>query len=166
MEKKFQNLNLKFLKHLKINKTILELIVIKGGIIIYIREDLEEKRSYVFTRFPSNLSEFRNTSTIITDVTLDDLLKAFEEFLKKQKLKMPASATVTKKEYSVDERSNMIRGIIKLKGKRNFLELFDDISKPYVIVTFLSVLDLAKKNEILITQDNNFGEIFIEGSKV
>ena len=43
MEKKFQNLNLKFLKHLKINKTILELIVIKGGIIIYIREDLEKE---------------------------------------------------------------------------------------------------------------------------
>lgn len=124
--------------------------------------DLEEKRSYVFTRFPSNLSEFRNTSTIITDVTLDDLLKAFEEFLKKQKLKIPASATVTKKEYSVDERSNMIRGIIKLKGKMNFLDLFDDISKPYVIVTFLSVLDLAKKNEIIITQNNNFGDIFIE----
>ena len=43
MEKKYQNLNLKFLKHLKINKTILELIVIKGGIIIYIREDLEKE---------------------------------------------------------------------------------------------------------------------------
>ena len=128
--------------------------------------DLEEKRSYVFTRFPSNLSEFRNTSTIITDVTLDDLLKAFEEFLKKQKLMMPASATVTKKEYSVDERSNMIRSIIKSKGKMNFLDLFDDISKPYVIVTFLSVLDLAKKNEIIITQNNNFGEIFIEGCKI
>ena len=60
----------------------------------------------------------------------------------------------------------MIRKIIKLKGKMNFLDLFDDISKPYVIVTFLSVLDLAKKNEIIITQDNNFGEIYIEGSKI
>ena len=128
--------------------------------------ELEEKRSYVFTKVPSNLNEFRTTSTVITDVTLDDLLKAFEEFLKKQKLKEPTSATVTKKEYSIDERSNMIRKIIKLKGKTNFLELFDDISKPYVIVTFLSVLDLAKKNEILITQDNNFGEIYIEGSRV
>ena len=43
MGKKCQNLNLKFLKHLIINKTILELMAIKGGIIIYIREDLEKE---------------------------------------------------------------------------------------------------------------------------
>ena len=128
--------------------------------------ELEKKRSFVFTRIPSNLNEFKNTSTVITDVSLDDLLKAFEDFLKKQKLKEPTSTTITKKEVSVEDRSNDIRKIIKLKGKINFIDLFDDISKPYVIVTFLSVLDLAKKNEILITQNNNFGEIYIEGSKV
>lgn len=128
--------------------------------------ELEKKRSFVFTRIPSNLNEFKNTSTVITDVSLDDLLKAFEDFLKKQKLKEPTSTTITKKEVSVEDRSNDIRKIIKLKGKINFIDLFDDISKPYVIVTFLSVLDLAKKNEILITQNNNFGEIYIEGSKI
>lgn len=43
MEKKYQNLNLKFLKHLIINKIILELMAVKGGIIIYIRKDLEKE---------------------------------------------------------------------------------------------------------------------------
>ena len=43
MEKKYQNLNLKFLKHLIINKTILELMEIKGGIIIYIRKEIKSR---------------------------------------------------------------------------------------------------------------------------
>ena len=88
------------------------------------------------------------------------------QFLKRQKSKKPSVTTVTKKEFSVEERNNSIRKIIKDRGKINFLDLFDDISKPYVIITFLSILDLSKKSEIIITQDKNFGEIYLEGSNI
>ncbi len=124
---------------------------------------LEEKRSYVYTKLPSNLNEFRNETKLSTNITLNDLLNAFEEFLKRQKLQEPKTTTVTKKEISLESRCKMIRSIIKERGKVNFLDLFDDISKPYVIVTFLSILDLSKKNEIVITQDKNFGNIYLEG---
>lgn len=124
---------------------------------------LEEKRSYVYTKLPSNLNEFRNETKLNTNITLNDLLNAFEEFLKRQKLQEPKTTTVTKKEISLESRSIMIRNIIKDRGKVNFLDLFDDISKPYVIVTFLSILDLSKKREIVITQDKNFGDIYLEG---
>ena len=126
---------------------------------------LEEKRSYVYTKLPSNLSEFRNETKLNTNITLDALLSAFEEFLKRQKLQEPKSTTVIKKEISLESRCITIRNILKEKGKINFLDLFDDISKPYVIVTFLSILDLSKKNEIVITQDKNFGDIYLEGCK-
>ena len=124
---------------------------------------LEEKRSYVYTKLPSNLSEFRNETKLSTNITLNDLLNAFEEFLKRQKLQEPKTTTVTKKEISLESRCIMIRSIIKERGKINFLDLFDNISKPYVIVTFLSILDLSKKSEIVITQDKNFGDIYLEG---
>lgn len=124
---------------------------------------LEEKRSYVYTKLPSNLNEYRKNNELSTDITLNDLLNAFECFLKRKKSMEPQTTTVTKKEFSLEERNKQVRDIIRLKGKINFLELFDDISKPYVIVTFLSVLDLVKKNEIVITQNKNFGEIYLEG---
>ena len=127
---------------------------------------LEERRSYVYTKLPSNLNEFREEDKLNTYITLNDLLNAFEEFLKRQKSKKPSVTTVTKKEFSVEERNNSIRKIIKDRGKINFLDLFDDISKPYVIITFLSILDLSKKSEIIITQDKNFGEIYLEGSNI
>ena len=53
---------------------------------------------------------------------------------------------------------------IRRCGKSTLLDLFEEVSKPYVIVTFLSILDMSKNKEIIITQDNNFGQIYIDGS--
>ena len=128
--------------------------------------DLEEKRSMVYTKIGSNLNEFRNTNIPLSnDVSLDDLVAAFKEFLKRQELKKPIDARVTKKELSVEERIISIRNIIKQKKKINFLDLFEEVSKPYVIVTFLGILDMTKNKEIVLTQKNNFGEIYIEGCR-
>ena len=69
---------------------------------------------------------------------------------------------ITKKEYSVAHRSIEIKNILHKKKKVYFEELFDILSKEYVVVTFLSILDLAKKQEININQDNNFNKIIIE----
>ena len=63
---------------------------------------------------------------------------------------------------SVKERIVKIRDILKEKKRINFVELFDDFSKPYVVVTFLSVLEMAKNREITLKQDNNFDNIYLE----
>ena len=125
---------------------------------------LEEKRSNLYTKLQSNLNEFKdNNVTLSEGVTLQDLLNAFESFLKRQSMKKPINTTVTKRELSVDDRVKSIRSILKIKNKVNFFDLFEEVSKPYVIVTFLGILDMTKNKEIIITQNNNFGEIFIEG---
>ena len=126
--------------------------------------ELETKRGNVYTKLPENLNEFRKNKELNSDITLDDLLSAFEEFLKRKRLEEPLNTKVTKRELSVEERIKSIRQIIKVKGKVNFLDLFDDISKPYVIITFLSILNMTKNKEIKLSQTNNFGEIYIEGS--
>ena len=69
----------------------------------------------------------------------------------------------TTKEYSIDDRSREIKQIIKTKKKVLFNELFDIYSKDYIVVTFLSILDLAKKQELKIEQSKNFDKIFIVG---
>ena len=126
--------------------------------------ELETKRGNVYTKLPENLNEFRENKELNSDITLDDLLSAFEEFLKRKRLEEPLNTKVTKRELSVEERIKSIRQIIKVKGKVNFLDLFDDILKPYVIITFLSILNMTKNKEIKLSQTNNFGEIYIEGS--
>ncbi len=126
-------------------------------------KELEDKRSEFYTKLPSDLSEYKKEETILFgENDLDDLINAFELFLSRQKLNKPLNTKIMKKELSVKERTHQIRNILKEKRKCHFEELFEEFTKPYVVVTFLSILEMAKNNEILIKQDNNFGEISIE----
>ena len=126
-------------------------------------KQLEEKRSEFYTKLPSDLHEFKDEDYHMNgDCTVDDLINAFELFLERQKMAKPLNTKITKKEYSVSERTIQIRKIIKKRGKCEFTSLFDVLTKPYVVVTFLSVLEMAKNNELLITQDKNFGSILLE----
>lgn len=124
---------------------------------------LEEKRSEVFTKIPSALEEyFDEEKQVTSDLTVNDLIDAFSLYLDRNKFKEPLKTKIVKNEYSVEERCKSIRNILKEKKKMEFTELFDIITKEYVVVTFLSVLELAKNEEIMIKQEKNFGVITIE----
>lgn len=126
-------------------------------------KDLEDKRSEFYTKLPSDLSEFKQEEKLnYGENDIDDLINAFELFLSRQKLNKPLKTKIMKKELSVKERTNQIRNILKTKKSCHFEDLFEELTKPYVVVTFLSILEMAKNNEIFIKQDNNFGEISIE----
>ena len=125
--------------------------------------ELEDKRKEVLTKLPSNLSEYADKSVkLSSDITLDDLLKAFEGYLNRKKLDEPVNKAVTKRELSVEDRCLSIKSYLHNSGKVNFLDLFDEVDKPYVIVTFLGILNLVKSREAVISQEYNFGDIYIE----
>lgn len=125
--------------------------------------ELEYKRKEVLTKLPSNLSEYADKSVkLSSDITLDDLLKAFEGYLNRKKLDEPVNKAVTKRELSVEDRCLSIKSYLHNRGKINFLDLFDEVDKPYVIVTFLGILNLVKSREAVISQEYNFGDIYIE----
>lgn len=128
---------------------------------------LENERKQIFTRLPENLKEYSDTNTMInnSDVSLDDLLKAFQKFLERKKLEQPLHTKITKKEMSVEERTISIRKILNNKKRVNFLELFDVLNKEYVVVTFLAILEMAKQNELKISQEEEYGDIICEVAK-
>ena len=125
-------------------------------------KELEDKRSKSFDKLPSFLDEFKTSETqISSDITLDDLLKALEKFIQKKELEKPLNTVVTRKEYSVYDRSMEIIKTLKFKKKIKFDDLFEVYTRDYIVVTFLSILDLAKKGELLINQDHNLDTIML-----
>ena len=69
----------------------------------------------------------------------------------------------TTKEYSIEERRREIKDILFKKKKVEFIELFTIKSRDYIIVTFLSLLEMAKSNEISLIQNSNFDKLYIIG---
>lgn len=124
---------------------------------------LEEKRFDFYTKVPSDLKDYKSDSVSFDDdITLDDLVKAFQKYLERKNYAKPINTKVTTKEISIHERRRVIKDILKVKGKVEFFELFDEFSKPYVVATFLSILEMAKHKELVIKQENNFDKIYCE----
>ncbi len=126
-------------------------------------QEMEYERKQSFSKLPSELDEFKtNDLSINEDITLNDLIEAFKKFQEKKYFNKPLNTVVTRKEYSIHKRNKEILNILKNKKNINFEELFEIKSKDYVVVTFLSILDLAKKGKLKIKQNNNLDTIVLE----
>ena len=130
-------------------------------------KELEYERKEIFTKEPINLSMYQdNDIKNDGEITLEDLINALNGFLKRKEEEKPRETKITKKELSVTQRTNQIRNILRNKKKVSFFDLFETTTKAYVIVTFLSILEMAKHGEISIIQENNMDNIIINSKEV
>lgn len=124
-------------------------------------KDLELTRKMVFTREPDNLNRYVKEDENSEELGVADLIDAFNNLLKRKELDRPIATKITKKELSVAEKVNKIKNILRNKKRINFEDIFEVSTKEEVIISFLSVLEMVKKDEILLTQEGNFKNIVI-----
>lgn len=124
--------------------------------------EFESKRQEVYTREPDSLDEYKTEETIDYGVDLNDLINAFKSFIDQKEYEKPLNTKITNKEYSITKRSSEIKNILKQKKKINFTDLFEVYNKEYIVITFLSILSMARNGEISIEQESNFNNIVIK----
>lgn len=123
----------------------------------------EEIRSQVYTKIPENYSNYCDGKVEIkVEYEIDDLVNALKNYLIRKKESKPLNTKVTVNEISVSSRRHDIRNLLKTKRRVSFFELFPIISKDYIVATFLAILEMAKSQELIIKQEDNFGEIVCE----
>jgi segregation and condensation protein A len=96
------------------------------------------------------------------EVSLDDLLQAWQNVLKRAKLNQHHQ--VGKAELSVREHMSQILRRLHHEGLLEFSSLFDITSDgiPKLVVSFLAILELAKEGLIRITQQGAFTPIYLQ----
>lgn len=124
-------------------------------------KDLELSRKLILTKEPENLSYYAKEEEKKEELGINDLIEAFNAILKRKELDSPLATKITKKELSVTEKVSKIKNILKQKKKINFEEIFEVSTKEEVIISFLSILEMVKKDEIILIQDKNFSNIVI-----
>ena len=126
-------------------------------------KELEENRQNIYIKSPEKLNNYLDEVIVKNeDTTIDDLVDAFKKFLDRKNLEKPITTKITNKEYSVKERKNNIKNILREKKKVLFTDLFEEFNTSFIVVTFLSILEMTKEKEIIIKQDTNFSNITIE----
>ncbi|MGE8204383.1 segregation/condensation protein A [Heyndrickxia sp. NPDC080065] len=128
-------------------------------------KQMEQDRGQMFTKPPSDLSEYMKdiqSDHLQGDITIYDMIGALNKLLRRKKLQKPLSTKITRQEISIESRMEEILNTLTVEsGKRNFLSLFPVLEKKHIVVTFLAVLELMKRNEVYVEQEGNFEEIFV-----
>ncbi len=127
---------------------------------------LQEKellRRDIYTKIPENIQNYvEDGSEIHSDVTLDDLIEAFQKYYQRKVDSRPLKTKVTMNEISISSRRYKIKKLLKSKKRVSFFELLPIVTKEYVVATFLAILEMAKSHEIRITQNDAFDDIICE----
>lgn len=126
-------------------------------------QEKEELRKEIYTKTPENIQNYMDKVTEIhSDVTLDDLISAFQKYYQRKIDNRPLQTKVTVNEISVSSRRYDIKRLLKQKKRISFYELFPVVSKEYIVATFLAILEMAKNKELVITQNDTFDDIICE----
>lgn len=114
----------------------------------------------------------KEVSVIKENLSLDGFIAAFNKFLAKLQVKSEQSTTVSRtmarESFSVPQKINFIREVLKTVNEFKFAELFEPgASRNEYVTTFIAVLELTKLQIITIRQSDIFEDIVIvkrEGS--
>jgi segregation and condensation protein A len=126
---------------------------------------LEMDRGQMFTKPPSDLTELITENQLEKqeiEVSLYDMIGALNKLLRRKKLQKPLSTKIARQEISIETRMEEItKELNSIKGRKSFYSLFPYRDKEHIVITFLAVLELMKRNEIFVDQEGNFEEIYV-----
>lgn len=133
-------------------------------------KDKESERSLTYTKEPSDLSLFEiNEEPVnpVSNITIYDMVNAFQKILTKAKEKKPLKTKIERQEIPIEQRMLEIEHVLSTnKGKSSFSSLFPMLTRSHIVVTFLAILEMMKIKKIKCIQEDNFSDfsiVLVEG---
>lgn len=124
--------------------------------------DLETERSRLFNRgfFEEIEDDQDEDAKIGQDVTLFSLISTFKQVL--DSMPKVTYHEVKDIQISLEEQIDFIINYLKQEKQVSFVDLVSTLNERIVvIVTFMAMLELIKRGEVVIRQSSPFGEIWI-----
>lgn len=131
-----------------------------------IADELREKevaRSQVYTREPEDLTPFlsKKQENPVQGLSIMDVFIAFQRTLRRMSSRTSV-ARIRRDEISVKDRMKEILTMLDLRKKLFFSKIFEyELEREEIVVTFLALLELMKRNVITCHQSRTFEEIVI-----
>jgi segregation and condensation protein A len=132
-------------------------------------KEKEKERSLFFTKPPSDLSEYSSNVSIVESenkATIYDMLGAFHKLLRRKRLQKPLQTRIARDEISIEQRiEEVYEELVSNNSWVDFFKLFPYPDKNHIVTTFLAVLELLKRDQIKVQQEENFGDLFIAANR-
>ncbi|MGJ5247862.1 segregation/condensation protein A [Listeria monocytogenes] len=129
-------------------------------------KEKEAERSFYFSKPPMDLAEYDDGAKVAElDVSLNDMLSAFNKMLRRKKLNKPLHTRITTQEISIDQRMDSVLEKLNLQvnHRLRFDELSEEQTKEQLVVTFLALLELMKRKLVEVEQAESFADLYVQG---
>ncbi|HOR85986.1 MAG TPA: segregation/condensation protein A [Bacillota bacterium] len=120
--------------------------------------------SKVFYKAPEPIEDYLNDVISISNVSLDMLYFSFRNILlKNDSKKRNTYREIYREVITIEDKIRLINKLLANKPSFYFDDLFVSCYNKYeVIVTFLAMLELIKRKNLLIEQERNYARILIK----
>ena len=102
---------------------------------------------------------------LIHDKSTIDIFLAFSQIMTKKKEEFRNNhTTIVKDEYKIEDMMDVVRGYCQPGQRQPLSAIFKETKDMDEVITiFLATLELVKVQELILVQDENFGEIYLQG---
>ncbi len=123
----------------------------------------EQQRQAYFTKAPDELTDFQEEIPLKPgEVTLFDLLVAFQHATLKMEYKKPRTKTIQRESMTVSERITWIKKrLLESSHPLLFSDLIVGKSTQELVVSFLALLELMKENQVRVQQKTLKDELVV-----
>lgn len=124
--------------------------------------DEETRQKYYRGYQDEDIVEKQATGEALKDVTMFDLMSAFQKVLTDIK-RQHSYHKVERVEATVEDQAEFIRKTLQERGRLSFTKISKEIGKRIVIVvTFLAVLEMLKEQQINLFMDDDSTDFYID----
>lgn len=128
--------------------------------------DEETRQKYFRGYTDSDLVEKQASGEALKEVTLFDLMSAFQKVLADIK-RQHSYHRVEKVETTIEDQTEYVLQTLQKRGRSSFLEICTQLkSKIIVVVTFLAVLEMLKEQQINLFLEDDPTDFYIDLKQV
>lgn len=123
----------------------------------------EEGRQLQFSRAPMAIPEDIEVAPLPEGLGLFDLQLAFNQMVANRTKKQVRPRTLRGETWSIREQMSRMMADMMPSKQRTFTSFFgEDDSRDKLVTTFLAMLELVRHQNLVVTQENEFGTIRLQ----
>ncbi|MFV0556605.1 MAG: segregation/condensation protein A [Lactovum sp.] len=129
-----------------------------------VSDDLLNLHSHRAKHYSKQRTEIVSSEVhLARNLTSIDLFLVFSQILKQKKIEERENHTIIEAEsYTIEDKIKELNQLLTENKELNFIEIFEYISSRDELITiFLALLEMVKSNQILLRQEESFGEILL-----
>src|SRR5690554_5994347 len=102
----------------------------------------EMEQSQIWTRPPVSMDTEEEKVVPRNAADIFDIISAIAKITERKKWTRPLETSVQKQEIPIEERMEEVLRQVKQKREVSFFQLFPVVTRPYIVATFIAVLEL------------------------